>query len=82
MVDNNDPISQPAVPYVWPNCDNGIFPGYPTLYGSSESKDIPDTIEIEGIDYVAAPGKPSGSFCGKSGKSSKGGKGSKSVEPI
>ncbi len=32
MIDNNDPISQPSVPYKWPNKGKGIYPGH-NLYG-------------------------------------------------
>jgi len=40
MVNNDDPISQPAVPYVWPNSGNGIFPGH-ELYGDFAIKPAP-----------------------------------------
>jgi hypothetical protein len=36
MVNENDPISQPAVPYVWPNKGEGIFPGH-ELYGEGKT---------------------------------------------
>merc|ERR1711966_378051 len=28
MKDNDDPMSQPAVPYVWPNAGDGVYPGF------------------------------------------------------
>ena len=31
MIDNNDPISQPLVPYAWPNSGDGIYPGKSAL---------------------------------------------------
>ena len=51
MVDNSDPMAQPAVPYVWPNSGDGVFPGLEALYGDMESKDIEGTMELESVDY-------------------------------
>lgn len=37
MEDNMDPMSQPAVPYAWPNADeSGLFPTIATLYPEDE----------------------------------------------
>lgn len=56
MVDNSDPMAQPAVPYVWPNGGDGVFPGLEALYGDMESKDIEGTMELESIDYDGSDG--------------------------
>ena len=56
MVDNSDPMAQPAVPYVWPNSGDGVFPGLEALYGDMESKDIEGTMELESIDYDGSDG--------------------------
>lgn len=40
MDDNTDQIAQPAVPYMWPNSGNGIYPGH-ELYGESSMKPAP-----------------------------------------
>ena len=40
MKDNDDPMSQPAVPYVWPNAGDGVYPGL-NLYGGKTVKGAP-----------------------------------------
>ena len=53
MVDNDDPMSQPAVPYAWPNSGNGIYPGYDVLYpGDLESKDVDGVMTLPDVEYV------------------------------
>eukprot|EP00986_Skeletonema_menzelii_P004865 scaffold1698_cov149-Skeletonema_menzelii.AAC.28 len=41
MDDNMNPMTQPALPYTWPNAggQNSIFPGIQELYGESASKE-------------------------------------------
>ena len=53
MIDNNDPMSQPLVPYAWPNSGDGIYPGFEKLYGEAESKDIAFTTTLPGLEYTA-----------------------------
>ena len=50
MDDNNNPMAQPAVPYVWPNTESGIYPGHSKLYGDNDSKEI-DGVMDAGIEY-------------------------------
>ena len=53
MDDNDDPMSQPAVPYAWPNSGNGIYPGYDVLYpGDLESKDVDGVMTLPDAEYV------------------------------
>lgn len=53
MVDNDDPMSQPAVPYAWPNSGNGIYPGYDVLYpGDLESKEVDGVMTLPDVEYV------------------------------
>lgn len=40
MDNNDDPMAQPAVPYIWPNSGNGIFPGL-ELYEEKDSREAP-----------------------------------------
>jgi len=49
MQDENDPISQPAVPYVWPNSAAGLFPGL-ELYNGKLIKPAAGSYVME---YVA-----------------------------
>jgi hypothetical protein len=58
MDNNDDPMSQPAVPYVWPNSETGIYPGHTMLYGDSASKEAPAPYVKEFVDVnpdVPAP---------------------------
>ena len=52
MDDNSDPMAQPAVPYVWPNSGDGIYPGHDVLYGDMESKDLPGVYTMESVQYA------------------------------
>ena len=61
MVDNDDPMAQPVVPYVWPNAGSGVYPGYEMLYGDVESKDIDGTYTMSDVEYVSVA-TPSSAF--------------------
>lgn len=52
MDNNTDPISQPVVPYVWPNSgsSNSIFPGHSMLYGDKGSKPSSGLYVTEFVD--------------------------------
>lgn len=39
MIDNDDPMSQPVVPYKWPNSGSGSYPGH-ELYGGLAMKPV------------------------------------------
>jgi len=52
MIDNNDPMSQPLVPYAWPNSGDGVYPGLEKLYGDAESKDIAFTTTLPDLEYT------------------------------
>lgn len=52
MEDNNDPMAQPVVPYVWPNKGDGIYPGLEALYGDNEMKDIKGAYEMKDVNYM------------------------------
>jgi hypothetical protein len=54
MDDNNDPMAQPSVPYVWPNSGDGIYPGH-ELYGDLMMKPAPGSYVTE---FVAAGSTP------------------------
>ena len=43
-------MAQPAIPYVFPNTESGIYPGHSKLYGDNDSKDI-DGVMDAGIEY-------------------------------
>jgi hypothetical protein len=68
MTDNDDPISQPIVPYKWPNSGTGLFPGH-ELYDGMPFKATAGSYVTE---FVL-----SSSIDDKSGKSSKNSKSSK-----
>ena len=55
MIDNNDPMSQPLVPYAWPNSGDGVYPGLEKLYGDAESKDIAFTTTLPVHDHSPSP---------------------------
>lgn len=54
MIDNTNPMSQPLIPYAWPNSEpeGGIYPGLSMLYGDADSKDINFTTTLPNFDYV------------------------------
>jgi hypothetical protein len=50
MDDNEDPMAQPSVPYVWPNSGNGIYPGHDILYAGNSFKFAPGKYVTEFVD--------------------------------
>lgn len=56
MVDNDDPMAQPSVPYVWPNSGSGVYPGFEALYGDNDSKEIDGAFTMPDVEYVASVG--------------------------
>lgn len=51
MEDNTDPMSQPAVPYKWPNSGNGIYPGH-ELYDGKLIKPVAGSYVTEFVSNV------------------------------
>eukprot|EP00586_Coscinodiscus_wailesii_P023498 CAMPEP_0172520002 /NCGR_PEP_ID=MMETSP1066-20121228/291745_1 /TAXON_ID=671091 /ORGANISM="Coscinodiscus wailesii, Strain CCMP2513" /LENGTH=422 /DNA_ID=CAMNT_0013302681 /DNA_START=37 /DNA_END=1306 /DNA_ORIENTATION=- len=51
MDNNEDPMAQPAVPYVWPTSGSGIFPGHELLYPAGKTtKQAPGVYVTEYVD--------------------------------
>jgi len=53
MEDNKNPMSQPQVPYQWPNSNDGIFPGHDELYGDSDLKSVNGFYVLEKVFETA-----------------------------
>mmetsp|Transcript_3789 Transcript_3789/g.5459 ORF Transcript_3789/g.5459 Transcript_3789/m.5459 type:complete len:418 (-) Transcript_3789:1939-3192(-) len=51
MKDNSDPMSQPMVPYAWPNSGDGIYPGL-ELYNKKTVKSAPGLYVTEFVGGV------------------------------
>lgn len=50
MDNNTFSIAQPAVPYVWPNSGEGIYPGHDMLYVGEPNKPVPGLYVTEFVD--------------------------------
>mmetsp|Transcript_1031 Transcript_1031/g.1902 ORF Transcript_1031/g.1902 Transcript_1031/m.1902 type:complete len:414 (-) Transcript_1031:1720-2961(-) len=72
MDDNDFPISQPIVPYKWPNAGTGLFPGH-ELYDNMPFKAVTGSYVTEFVFGASIDDKS-----GKSSKNSKSSKSSKS----
>jgi hypothetical protein len=77
MMDNDDPISQPKVPYEWPNSGKGLFPGF-ELYDDMPYRMATGSYVTEYLFNSDNSGKslknsksPKASKSSKTGKSSK-----------
>jgi hypothetical protein len=55
MEDNDSVMSQPMVPYKWPNCDSGLYPGH-DLYGDQDYKKVDGVYVLEKVFDFADDG--------------------------
>lgn len=71
MEDENDPMSQPKVPYSWPNAGQGIFPGH-ELYNGKPMKPVAGQYVMALVSNVSEKRDVSGK-CGEQGRKIVGG---------
>ena len=48
MEENDNVMSQPMVPYKWPNCDSGLYPGH-DLYDEQDYKQVDGVYVLEKV---------------------------------
>jgi len=61
MIDNSDPMSQPIVPYQWPNAGDGLYPGK-ELYDGKRIKPAAGSYVTELVALPSADPDPSGAY--------------------